>query len=107
MCSWHWGPGRGGGMRTDLAGDPTGGSGVQTEEEAAVPVAIHRAASPKQAAHTWGLGLQLSHSCHLLGHLLPEEQQANRTVRLWEQTASQRTTATKHDDCAIVTDEEG
>ena len=75
-------------MRTDLAGDPTGGSGVQTEEEAAVPVAIHRAASPKQAAHTWGLGLQPSDSCHLLGHLLPEEQQANRTVRLWEQTAT-------------------
>ena len=30
MCSWHWGPGRGGGMKTDLAGDATGRSGVQT-----------------------------------------------------------------------------
>ena len=88
MCSWHWGPGRAGGMRTDLAGDPTGRRGVQIEEEEAVPVAIHRAASPKQAAHIWGLGLQPSDSCHLLGHLLPGEQQANRTVRLWEQTAT-------------------
>ena len=87
MCSWHWGTGRGGGMGTDLAGDATGRRGVQANR-GAVPVAIHRAASPKQAAHIWGLELQPSDSCHLLGHLLPEEQQANRTVRLWEQTAT-------------------
>ena len=83
MCSWHWGPGRGGGMRTDPAGDP------QEEEESAhkrkeerrggeapVPVTMLRAASPKQAAHTLGLG-----------HLFSQESSRNRRARLWKQTA--------------------
>ena len=107
MCSWHWGPGRGGGMRTDLAGDATGRRGVQTNRGRS-STSGHTQGSQSQTSSTH-LGPWAS-TASLLSSPRPSPTRKaagkQNSKPLGTDSYSQWTTATTHDDCAIVTDGE-